>query len=124
MRKGRNEIWLGFWVVAIGLVISSVWAQRFQVGAILGSTALQIDGDASAGYHKLSCQGGLLSAVRVSAAYSLSSELLYTQRGCRSEANAFTLHIAKIPVQGHRQLWSNELRKFHFSVSSRYGSAL
>ncbi|MCC7507153.1 MAG: hypothetical protein IT259_17735, partial [Saprospiraceae bacterium] len=37
--------------------------QRFKAGIIAGLTASQIDGDESAGYHKVGLQGGLRGVV-------------------------------------------------------------
>lgn len=88
-------------------------AQRFQAGIIAGLTASQIDGDASAGYHKLGLQGGLRGNILLTESQFFSVELLYTQRGCRSEADdpvffKTTLHYAEIPVQWHWRIWSSD----------------
>ena len=85
-------------------------AQRFRAGVIAGLTASQIDGDASAGYRKLGLQGGLRGQAQLSNNQAVSVELLYTQRGCRSEAQdpvffKTTLHYAEIPLQWHWRLW-------------------
>ncbi len=91
---------------------NTVLAQRFRAGVLAGITASQIDGDASAGYHKIGLQGGLRGMAVLSPTQALSVELLYTQRGCRSEAQdpvffRTTLHYAEVPVQFHWRLWSS-----------------
>ncbi len=100
------------WAAFSALMSSPLLAQRFQAGILVGLTASQIDGDASAGYHKLGLQGGLRGAYQVSETQAISLELLYTQRGCRSEAKdpvffSTTLHYAEVPLQWHWRVWQN-----------------
>lgn len=103
-------------IVFIGL--SLMWpadarsqrTQRFKAGLIAGLTASQIDGDASAGYHKLGWQAGLRGIVRLKPKQQASVEILYTQRGCRNEPKTFpfystTLDYIEVPVQWHYSDW-------------------
>ncbi len=114
----RRTVWhtrlLRIWTLCLLAGSGSILhAQRFQVGIIAGATASQIDGDASAGYHKLGLQGGLRGNAHLAESQFFSVELLYTQRGCRSEADASvffktTLHYAEVPVQWHWRIWSSD----------------
>lgn len=84
--------------------------QRFKAGIIAGVTASQIDGDASAGYHKVGLQGGLRGITRLKEKQDLSVEILFTQRGCRSQPKFFpeystTLNYVEVPVQWHYKDW-------------------
>ncbi len=105
-------------------------AQRFRAGVLVGVTASQIDGDASAGYHKIGLQGGLRGEAVLSPAQALSVELLYTQRGCRSEADdpvffRTTLHYVEVPLQWHWRLWHSEGgQAVMFNVGAAYGRLL
>lgn len=85
-------------------------AQRFKAGLIFGVTASQIDGDISAGYHKVGLQGGLRGIVALRPKQDASIELLFTQRGCRNEPKTFpefnvTLNYVEVPVQWHYHDW-------------------
>ena len=51
--------------------------QRFKAGVIAGVTASQIDGDASAGFHKVGLQGGLRGIVVLKPRQEASIEFLY-----------------------------------------------
>lgn len=114
MRRKRLSILIGLWSMAVLVALGgTAYAQRFGAGVIAGLTASQIDGDASAGYHKLGLQGGLRGQAQLSNNQAVSVELLYTQRGCRSEAQdpvffKTTLHYAEIPFQWHWRIWSND----------------
>jgi hypothetical protein len=84
--------------------------QRFKAGIIAGLTASQIDGDLSAGYHKVGWQAGLRGVVILKEKQQASVEILYTQRGCRNEPKTFplystTLDYIEIPVQWHYSDW-------------------
>ncbi|MBK9337608.1 MAG: hypothetical protein IPM98_14010 [Lewinellaceae bacterium] len=61
--------------------------QRFKAGIIAGVTASQIDGDASARYHKVGLQGGLRHR-SVAPKQDASIEFLFTQRGPQRVQNA------------------------------------
>ncbi len=85
-------------------------AQRFKAGLIAGLTAAQIDGDASAGYHKVGWQAGLRGITILKPKQQASIEILYTQRGCRNEPKTYplystTLDYIEVPVQWHYSDW-------------------
>lgn len=84
--------------------------QRFKAGLIAGVTAAQIDGDQSAGYHKLGLQGGLRGVTILSPKQEASIEILYSQRGSRNQPKTFpefstTLGFIEVPVQWHYNDW-------------------
>ena len=86
-------------------------AQRFKAGVIFGVTASQIDGDISAGYHKVGLQGGLRGIVSLTQKQDASIELFFTQRGCRNQPKTFpefnvTLNYIEVPVQWHYHDWA------------------
>lgn len=96
-------------MMALGLG-SVVAQQRFKAGLIAGVTASQIDGDLSAGYHKVGLQGGLRGIAVLKEKQEASVEILYTQRGCRQQPKDFrlfniTLNYIEVPVQWHYKDW-------------------
>lgn len=83
---------------------------RFKAGIIAGVTASQIDGDESAGYHKIGLQAGLKGITILKPKQQASVEILYTQRGCRNEPKTYpfyttTLNFIEVPVQWHYSDW-------------------
>lgn len=110
--------------------------QRFKAGIIAGLTASQIDGDASAGYHKVGLQAGLRGVARLKEKQEASVEILYTQRGCRNEAKTppyfkTTLNYIEVPVQWHYHDWlvegADEADNFYrvqFNIGASYGRLL
>jgi hypothetical protein len=83
---------------------------RFSARAIAGLTASQIDGDVSAGYHKVGLQAGLGVSARLKGKHASSIEFLFTQRGCRNQPQYFpifntTLNYVEVPVQWHYSDW-------------------
>lgn len=84
--------------------------QRFTGAIVAGLTASQIDGDQSAGFHKVGVQSGLRVATKLKGRQSASLELLYTQRGCKNEPQiepffSTTLHYVEAPVTWHINDW-------------------
>lgn len=107
-----KQILLFLFVFFIG--VADISAQnaprRFGAGLVAGLTASQIDGDISAGYHKVGLQGGLRATTRLGLKQSASFEILYSQRGCRNQPNIFplfstTLHYLEVPIQWHYHDW-------------------
>jgi hypothetical protein len=101
-------LWMA--VILIPAAAQSQRTQRFQAGLIAGLTASQIDGDESAGYHKVGLQAGLRGIVRLKGKQDASLEILYTQRGCRNEPEtppffSTTLNYIEVPVQWHYKDW-------------------
>jgi hypothetical protein len=111
-------------------------AQRFKAGIIAGLTASQIDGDESAGYHKVGWQAGLRGAVILKPKQQASIEILYTQRGCRNEPETFpyfstTLDYIEVPVQWHYSDWlaeaaddADNFYRIQLNVGLSYGRLL
>ena len=83
LQKYRN--FLLCCILFLGQINFTQGQARFSAKAIAGLTASQIDGDASAGYHKVGLQGGLGVAARLKGKQSASIEFLFTQRGCRNQ---------------------------------------
>lgn len=83
--------------------------QRFAAGLIAGVTASQINGDVSAGYHKVGLQGGLNVLAKLKNKQAASVEILFTQRGCRNQPGfapfSTTLNYVEVPVQWHYFDW-------------------
>lgn len=84
--------------------------RRFSAEAVAGLTASQIDGDQSAGFHKVGLQGGLGVATRLKGKQSASIQMLFTQRGCRNQPQVFpyfktTLNYVEVPLQWHYADW-------------------
>ncbi len=102
-----------FLMMACGFCVGHLQAQqRFKAGVIAGVTAAQIDGDVSAGYHKIGLQGGLRGIVILKEKQDASVEILFTQRGCRNQPKDFfheqfntTLNYIEVPVQWHYKDW-------------------
>lgn len=83
----------------------------FTGGLVAGSTFSQVDGDKYAGYFKIGFNAGAILHARISKDFTLSMELLFTQKGARSNfrqnssSDSFTivnqninLNYAEIPV--------------------------
>ncbi len=99
------------------LFVLPVWAfsqPRFKAAVVAGLTASQIDGDLSAGYHKLGVQGGLRGIARLQPRQDLSIEFLYSQRGCKSTLLkdqfdpyrfSHTLNYVEVPVLWNYKDW-------------------
>lgn len=107
----------GFYTVIfffISAAFTAAHAQaRFSARAIAGLTASQIDGDISAGYHKVGVQAGLGVAARLKGKQSASVEFLFTQRGCRNQPQYYplfstTLNYVEVPFQWHFSDWLME----------------
>jgi len=56
-------------------------AQTFKGGALLGINASQVDGDNLAGYDKVGLNGGFFADLPLPSKFSVSMELLYSQKG-------------------------------------------
>lgn len=89
---------------------------RFGAGLVLGLNASQINGDNSGGYNKLGLRVGLRGIAHLSARADLSLDLLYSQRGSRSELVAgggipvFVIHLvyAEVPLRFTYRDWYEE----------------
>lgn len=110
-------------------------AQRFKAGVIIGANLSQIDGDKSDGYLKLGITGGLRGAAIITEKIDLSIELLFDQRGSRSQkifdTNFFPFKITNnyisVPVVFNYQDWLDESEgfyKLHFHTGLSYGRLL
>ncbi len=110
--------------------------QRFKAGIIAGVTASQIDGDESAGYHKVGLQAGLKGIAILKPKQQASVELLYTQRGCRNEPETFpyyntTLNYIEVPLQWHYSDWlveaaddANDFYRVQFNIGASWAYLL
>lgn len=58
--------------------------KTFSGGLIAGANFCQVDGDKYAGYFKVGVNAGAVLYARISNTFSLSMELLYSQKGARS----------------------------------------
>ncbi|HEB61833.1 MAG TPA: PorT family protein [Bacteroidetes bacterium] len=108
--------------------------QRFKAGFVFGLNAAQLDGDDLAGFNKLGLQGGLRAEAKLKEKTRLSFEILFSQRGSRSEiiANRFVeprkLHLdyIEVPVIFNYLDWLSEdgFYKFHFHIGAAYSRLL
>ena len=58
--------------------------KTFSGGLVAGSSFCQVDGDKYAGYFKIGINAGAILYARMSNTFSLSMELLYSQKGAKS----------------------------------------
>jgi len=124
-----------FWLLQPG-VLQAQRQQRFKAGILVGLTAAQIDGDASAGYNKVGLQAGLRGIVLLNQKQDASIELLFTQRGSRNEAKTppffkTTLNYIEVPVQWHYHDWpangdadDPDFYRVHFNAGLSYARLL
>ena len=116
------------------LLQSAYGQQRFKAGLIAGVNASQIDGDRSAGYHKLGLMGGLRGIAILTDKTDLSIDLLYSQRGSQSEliqGNNFIpfkikINYIEVPILYNYKDWlveedNEEYYKMNFAIGLAYG---
>ena len=70
------------------IVSSSLKAQRFTGGVMIGGDVSQVDGDTYSGYTKFGYLGGAYVGLQVSPHSSFQMELEYIQKGSRNDTNA------------------------------------
>src|SRR5512140_2891327 len=88
------------------MVSSSLQAQRFNAGLMLGGVTSQVDGDTYDGYHKWGYLGGGYVFLKVSPHSSFQMELEYIQKGSRRNDTSLSggdtyllrLHYIEIPL--------------------------
>jgi len=68
-------------IFILGLYVETIQAQEFKAGALLTLVSSQVDGDQSAGYHKIGYRTGLYSRFVFNTNWSLSTELAYVGKG-------------------------------------------
>ena len=81
---------------------------HFGGGAMLGFNATQVDGDDMAGYNKIGLNGGFMADYPLSNIFSLSMEILYSQKGtschngpnqyCANGSSKLQMNYADIPL--------------------------
>ena len=130
----------------IAIVLSTLSAQKtyaqsyyvddnrtFYGGLVFGGTFAQIDGDSYAGYHKMGLTGGGIVYTEFAKHFAVSVELLYSQRGSKSNKRQLTttanaeitnyqvnLDYAEIPVVFNYF----DKRKSHFGVGFSYSQLI
>ena len=83
---------------------SSLRAQRFNAGLMLGGVTSQVDGDTYDGYHKWGCLGGGYVFLQISPHSSFQMELEYIQKGSKrndtsvSGGNTYLLRLHYIEI--------------------------
>lgn len=103
--------------------------RTFYGGLAVGANMSQVDGDTYSGYHKLGLHIGPLVYMRISNVVSLSSELLYTQKGSRARSfreNSYgvpyqdqydiKLDYVELPVMAHFYFHG----RFHYGLGLSY----
>ncbi|MEZ4895689.1 MAG: porin family protein [Saprospiraceae bacterium] len=102
---------------------SSTEASRFSLGALAGLTLSQIDGDNLQGYDHFGLMGGISSTAHLADRFSLSVELMYSQRGSQSQKfrnpdyldipKKVHLEYAEVNVLFHLYDWLNPSESFY-----------
>ncbi len=124
-------------IVLLTLGVQNTYAQNyykddkrtFYGGLVAGGTFAQIDGDSYAGFHKFGLTGGGIVYTEFAPHFAVSVELLYSQRGSKSNKRQLTqsknaeinnydirLDYAEIPVL----LNYFDKRKSHFGAGISY----
>jgi len=96
-------------------------------GVILGMNASQLDGDDYQGFHKVGFNGGFYGQIPVSKMFFFSTEILYSQKGGKSETYpgipikySWGISYAEVPVLFHFQ----EKQAVNFGVGFSYSRFL
>lgn len=144
MDKSRKFAALILIAVILTCFSGNVWAQydegenplyvpepkTFYAGLLLGSNLAQVDGDNFAGYHKAGINVGGIGYVHLRKHLAVSWEILYSQKGSKSDMVKFfvtdstiivkkyniNLNYAEIPVM----INYFDQRKSHFGVGVSY----
>ena len=95
-----------FFLLMLLIASSSIEAQRFNAGLMLGGVTSQVDGDTYDGYHKWGYLGGGYVLLRISPHSSFQMELEYIQKGSKRNDTSVSggdtyllrLHYIEIPV--------------------------
>ncbi|MBK8699567.1 MAG: PorT family protein [Saprospiraceae bacterium] len=103
-----------FVLVLLLICFGQLHAQRFFGAVTLGINASQIDGDNAAGYHKPGLTGGIKVDYPVNEAVDISTELLYSSRGSRSNRDDIRIDLdyIEIPVLISFRDWYIEKDKY------------
>jgi len=104
--------------------------QRFKAGITAGFNAAQINGDESAGFKKLGLVAGIRGVTIINEKMDISIELLYSQRGSRSENISpipfkIELNYIEVPVLFNFGDWlsnDEEYFRLHFHAGFSYGN--
>jgi hypothetical protein len=99
----------------------------FDAGLIAGFNASQVDGDLYAGFYKIGLNSGATAHINFTEQWSLSFELLYSQKGAHSNPVSgnptiynLVLHYAEIPVA----MQFNDKNRLLFGAGLAYGRLL
>jgi hypothetical protein len=126
------------WLVVFGFINCLIQhnlnaqGQRFKAGLTLGVTAAQINGDDSANFNKLGFSAGLKAITILTSKSDVHIELLYSQRGSRTELGGnsglpqriINLHYIEVPIIYTLKDWYQEeedYHKMHFQAGLSYG---
>ncbi|MEM6317710.1 MAG: porin family protein [Bacteroidota bacterium] len=122
--------------VCLGLILSASkpvlgQAQRFKAGFNVGLTAAQIDGDESAKFNKLGLSAGLRAYTILTPKSDLIIEILFSQRGSRTQPivtgalqRKINLYYIEVPVIYTFKDWyqdDEDYHKMHFQAGLSYG---
>ncbi|MEM9821067.1 MAG: outer membrane beta-barrel protein [Bacteroidota bacterium] len=122
-----------FLIFALLVQAQDALPQRFKAGVIAGFNTAQIDGDLSAGFNKFGLIGGLRGVAILSDKMELSLEMLYSQRGSKSDQDELgipfkvSLNYIEVPVIFNYLDWlegDGEYHKLHFHAGFSYGRLL
>lgn len=95
--------------------------QRFNAGLSAGLTAAQLNGDQSAGYHKVGITGGIRGIIDLNEKWNLNTEIIFSQRGSRYPTGPnspgipfnITTSYIDVPVYATIGDWLSEDQKYY-----------
>lgn len=127
-----------FILILFLFVFSNFYAQVFKVGAVLGLSGSQVEGDGYAGYNKLGFIVGGFTNVEFSKKFSTQLEMYYINKGSQKNPNtsqgdydAFNLNInyieIPIAIRYHFKSFLFEAGPYYsvflnYTMSDEYGS--
>lgn len=119
-------------------IFSSFYAQVFKVGAVLGLSGSQVEGDGYSGYKKLGFIVGGFTNIELSEKFSTQLEMYYINKGSQKNPNtsqgdydAFNLNInyieIPIAIRYHFKTFLFELGPYYsvflnYTMSDEYGN--
>jgi hypothetical protein len=120
MKIHRFIIFFAFWFLF--LCPDFAFAQRFIGGVAVGMNLTQVDGDEVFGYYKAGFNGGpyLKLMLDRKQRFSITMELLYTQKGALQKFNVFIERIAKGDVAFIDPNYPQYYKKILYKLNTDY----
>jgi hypothetical protein len=96
---------IALFIFFLMIFTTTLKAQRFNAGIMIGGDVSQVDGDTYSGYTKFGYLGGAYVGLQVSPHSSFQMELEYIQKGSRNDTNAtgitsylLRIHYIEVPI--------------------------